>query len=370
MRIAYVSLHWPRTIHSGVGKKIAAQISAWQAAGHESQLFLHTHTIENFPDLLPGVTETYKQYDGFIGKFRTEIARSQALSRLIRKVAAWKPDCIYMRFNVYAFPLQRLFRISPVILEVVTNDLQQHAMLGKAYGFYNRITRSIALENCLGMVCISDELASHPSFAEFGKPVAVVGDGIDLSLFQLLPAPHNSQPRLVFIGSPGNPWHGVEKLVTLAQDCPGLIIDIIGYSHIPGVERLPGNVCLHGYLSGEAYYTILGKADAAISSLSLHTIGMQESSPLKTRECAALGIPLILPYRDTDLDRINHPCILRIPNRPDNLITHAKIIEQFIKEVQGKRLDGEDVRKAIDSKEKEKRRLQFIQQLLDRRKTS
>ncbi len=40
MRIAYVSLHWPRTLVSGVGKKIARQISAWTAAGHEVQFFM------------------------------------------------------------------------------------------------------------------------------------------------------------------------------------------------------------------------------------------------------------------------------------------------------------------------------------------
>ena len=370
MRIAYVSLHWPRTIHSGVGKKIASQINAWQAAGHETRLFLHTHTIEDPADLLPGAIESYQQIPGLIGKIRTEIDRSRALSRLITQVEGWQPDCIYMRFNVYAFPLERLFRIAPVILEVVTNDLEQHATLGMGYGLYNRLTRRMSLKRCSGMVCISHELAAHPSFTGYRKPVTVVGDGIDLSLFPPLPAPQNLQPHLVFIGSPGNLWHGVEKLVTLAQSCPDLIIDVIGYDHIENIKCLPGNIHLHGYLSGEAYRSILAQADAAISSLSLHAIGMQESSPLKTRECAALGIPLILPYRDTDLDSIDHPCILRIPNRPDNLITHAKVIEQFVRDVQGKRLDGVVVRDAIDSREKENRRLKFIQHMLDKSRLS
>ncbi len=370
MRIAYVSLHWPRTIHSGVGKKIAAQIHAWESEGHETQLFLHSHTIADPADLLPGVTETYQHYDGLIGKFRTEINRIRALFRLIQRVKEWMPDCIYMRFNVYAFPLHRIYKIAPVVLEVVTNDLQQHASLGKWYGLYNRLTRNIGLNRCAGLVCMTQELAADTGFARYKKPSVVVGDGIDLSSYKALPAPENTKPHLVFIGSPGNTWHGVEKLVDLAQSCPDLIIDVVGYDRIPEFDVLPKNLIMHGYLKSERYNKILAQADAAIGSMSMHILRMEEGALLKTRECAALGIPLILPYRDTDLDRINHPCILRIPNRPDNLITHAKIIEQFIKEVQGKRLDGEDVRKAIDSKEKEKRRLQFIQQLLDRRKTS
>lgn len=370
MRIAYVSLHWPRTIHSGVGKKIASQINAWQAAGHEVRLFMHTHTIENPADLLPGNVESYQQIPGSLGKIRTEIDRSRALSRLITQVKGWQPDCIYMRFNVYAFPLQRLFRIAPVILEVVTNDLEQHAMLAKWYGFYNRLTRTIGLRRCKGLVCMTNELATNIGFSRFGKPVVVVGDGIELSSYTPLPAPQNTQPHLIFIGSPGNPWHGVEKLIALARVCPGLIIDVVGYSRIPDVDIIPENLKLHGYLRSVEYQRIMAQADAAIGSMSLHILHMDEGAVLKTRECAALGIPLILPYRDTDLDSINHPCILRIPNRPDNLITHAKVIEQFVREVQGKRLDGAVVRNAIDSREKENRRLEFIQQILDKSRLS
>ena len=42
MRIAYVSLHWPRTRNNGVGKKIQSQIGTWNAMGHETRLFMHT----------------------------------------------------------------------------------------------------------------------------------------------------------------------------------------------------------------------------------------------------------------------------------------------------------------------------------------
>lgn len=370
MRIAYVSLHWPRTVHSGVGKKIAAQISAWQAAGNETQLFQHTHTIEQPAHFLPGVIETYPQHSGWMGKISTEIERSRALSRLIKKIAVWKPDCIYMRFNVYAFPLQRLFQIAPVFLEIVTNDIRQHATLGKGYALYNRLTRSIALKRCSGMVCISHELATNPEFAKYDKPEAVVGDGIVLSLYTPLPAPQNTKPHLVFIGSPGNVWHGVEKLIPLALRYPDMIVDVIGYNQIPYDGDLPENILLHGYLKGEAYQAILAQADAAVSSLALHTIGMEESSPLKTRECAALGIPLILPYHDTDLEIITNPCILRIPNQQDNVQANIELIGQFVSSMQGKRLNDAAMRKVIDSQEKEKRRLQFIQQILDRRKTT
>ncbi len=286
------------------------------------------------------------------------------------RVRAWRPDVIYLRFNVYAYPLQRLFDIAPVILEVVTNDIRQHAELGKGYALYNQFTRNIALRKCSGLVCISQELAHSNALSHSQKPVIVIGDGIDLKKYSIFPAPANEQPHLVFIGSPGNSWHGVEKLVTLAEHCEDLIIDVLGYSEIPEADDIPDNIKLHGYLSGQAYQNVLAQADAAISSLSLHSIGMEESSPLKTRECAAFGIPIILPYCDTDLDTIEHPCIFRIPNLPDNMQTHADLIGQFVRNMKGKRLDGEEIRNAINSQEKEQRRLLFFQQIVDGLKLS
>ncbi len=364
MRIAYVSLHWPRTIHSGVGKKIAAQIGAWRAAGNEVTLFLHSHTIKNVSDLLAGVIELYEVKSGFVGKILTEFNRNKALARLIGKIQTYQPDIIYLRFNVFAYPLQRLFRCAPVIIEAVTNDIQQHETLGKFYALYNRLTRRISLERCSGIVSISHELATLPAFANFHKPTIVVGDGIDLSKYPFIPAPKNIQPHLVFIGSPGNAWHGLEKLIPLAQRYPDLVIDVIGYDHMEGVQNPPVNIVLHGYLTGEAYQQVLATADSAISSLSLHSIGMEESSPLKTRECVAMGIPIILPYHDTDLEPIKHPCILRIPNTPDNVQAHAEEIYQFVCSMMGKRLDDPQIRDSIDSKNKESQRLDFFRKFV------
>jgi len=52
MRIAYVSLHWPRTRNSGVGKKIQSQIQAWKARDHDARLFMHTSSHEAQSDLI------------------------------------------------------------------------------------------------------------------------------------------------------------------------------------------------------------------------------------------------------------------------------------------------------------------------------
>ena len=133
----------------------------------------------------------------------------------------------------------------------------------------------------------------------------VISNGIDLSAFQPLDAPNNETPRLVFIGTPGYSWHGVDKLVELARTFPDLHIDIVGYDQLPEHEPLPPNLTLHGYLNADGYRKVMAGCDLAISTLALYRKGMEEACPLKTRECLAYGLPMVLPYVDTDLKDLN-----------------------------------------------------------------
>ncbi|MHC1783283.1 MAG: hypothetical protein AB9891_11130 [Anaerolineaceae bacterium] len=125
------------------------------------------------------------------------------------------------------------FRFSPVVMEINTNDVFQHGLLGLAYGFYNRLTRGIFLRRAAGLVCTSQELADAPEFSRYKKPGCVIANGVDLDLIKSVrKAPNNKIPHLVFIGTPGLPWHGIDKLVNLATEFPDVIIDLIGYDSL------------------------------------------------------------------------------------------------------------------------------------------
>ena len=71
MRIASISLHWPRTLNSGVGKKLDRQIKLWQAGGHEARLFMHTSRYAPLSDLVPAEVIPYDS----AGTARTELNR-------------------------------------------------------------------------------------------------------------------------------------------------------------------------------------------------------------------------------------------------------------------------------------------------------
>lgn len=360
MRIAYISLHWPRTLISGVGKKIVRQTSAWAAAGHEVQFFMHSVHREMEAPLIPG--EYFFYPEG--GRLKGEWERILAARRLLDAVKLYQPDIIYLRYGMYVYPIHRLALIAPLVEEITTNDLIQHEGLGTIYSLYNRLTRRIILRRTSGLVCLSNELAGSPFNAVFHKPTRVIGDGIDMENMQPLPAPNNLQPQLVFIGSPGSLWQGVDKLPSLAQTFPDLGIHVVGYDHIDGVNLLPENMKLHGYLKTEEYKKVLAGMDCAIGSLGLHRINLNESSPLKTRECLALGLPMVLPYKDTDLDDLECDFLLKIPNKEDNIQTYAQAIHDFAYQMRGRRVERGQILN-LDQTGKESRRLSFFKELLN-----
>ena len=360
MRIAYVSLHWPRTRNSGVGKKIHSQLAAWRAMGHEARLFMHTTPYEPQSELIEADYFFYAPSS----KLKMELNRIAAMSRMLEVIGKYKPDLIYLRYAMYVFSSHRLMDIAPVVSEINTDDRAQHKGLGRIYSLYNRLTRGILLRRARGLVAVSHELAVLPAFASFRKPTVVIANGIDMDSVRSLPAPDNDTPHLFFMGTPGYTWHGVDKLVTLARRYPDLSVHVVGYDSIDDMKPLPANLHLHGYLNREEYVKLLCQSDVALSTLALHRNNMDEASTLKSRECLAYGLPMVFAYRDTDLDELDCDFLLKIPNRPDNIENHAALVREFAYSMRGQRVDRNLIRNQIDSGLKEEQRLAFFEQVI------
>lgn len=360
MRIAYISLHWSRTLTSGVGKKIARQIDAWRSAGHEVEFFMHS--TEHAPELnlVPGQNFYYPQNN----KINMEWGRIRAARHLLEAVKSYKPDIIHLRYGMYVHPIQRLTFIAPVVEEINTNDITQHNELGKLYSLYNQLTRGILLNAVSGLIAMTNELAADPAFASYKKPTCVIANGIEMSSIQPFEAPNNRIPHVIFTATPGYYWHGVEKLITLAKNHPDLIIEVAGYDHIPGITDIPNNLKLLGYLQGVEYKQALARADISLGTLALHRKGMQEACPLKTREYLAYGIPMVIPYIDSDLHDLDSDCLLKIPNTEDNIQTHGKIIRDFAYQMRGKRVNRAQISK-LDDTQKEIERIAFFQKIIE-----
>lgn len=364
MRIAYISLHWPRKKASGIGRKIEEQIAAWRQAGHSVEFFSHRIPVDKPDELVEGVSFEYRPVAGFFGKILTEIHRCQAIPPMVRAIQGYKPDIIYLRWSMYVFPSHRIFRIAPVVVEINTDDVSQHEMLGLVYSLYNRITRRIYLSKAAGLVFTSAELRSCGSFAPYHRPGVVIANGIDLVHNPVIPAPHNQRPRIGFIGTPDLAWQGVDKIVRLAELCPDLDIDVIGFDGIHSDKAQPANLFFYGYLDKEEARAVLAGDDVGLGTLALHRKAMEEASPLKMREYLTYGIPVIIPYKDTDLDDLKVDTILRIENTEDTIERNWEIIRDFAHKMQGRRVDRDLISQRIDSQIKEGIRLKFFESCL------
>ena len=362
MRIAYISLHWPRQKTSSIGKKISAQTQQWRKLGHTTQFFSHMHSVEDNGSLIHGKYFTYEIDNQTL---KTEFGRINAIKKLISAVKTFTPDVIYLRWGMYVHPAKQILDIAPTVVEINTNDIEEHGLLNWGLSLYNRLTRSIFLGKSRAHVFMTGELAINPIFSKFNRPYRVIANGIDLIKTPFYEAPNNQQPRLIFIGTPGMPWHGVDKLINFGENNSDIQISIVGISRDSILKNVPENVKFHGYKTGQDFEDLLKSADAAIGSMSLHVNHMNEAAPLKIRDCVARGIPRILPYKDTDLHDLNCSEILNIPNNPHNLMTNNEIIREFIFAMRGKRIARDVVYNRLDLSIKEKARIEFFQSILD-----
>lgn len=354
MKIAYIA-HVNFTRHSGVAKKILGQTQTWRDWGHQAKIFWLTKREDLKPE--EAREEVAYLYKG--GPFSKE--RLRALNNLINDVLAWKPDIAYLRRDMVYPAFVTLARSTNLVIEINSDELAEIRQHSKLRSTYHYLTRPLLDKWAKGFVFPTMELAESPYFAKWEVPKCVIANGVVLDSLPVLEPPNNPFPVLVFIGTPGQPWHGVDKILAMAHSFPEWTFHVIGPSP-SDLTTPPPNVIAHGFLAFEQYLPIMAGADVAIGTLALHRNQMNEASPLKTREYLALGLPVIIGYRDTDFPQ-GAPFILQLPNTEDNVQSSLPCIRSFVENWRGKRVPRQEVMH-IDVKFKERARLKCFVDVL------
>jgi hypothetical protein len=313
VKIAYVC-HWNLAAADGVARKIEGQVRLWREAGHDAAVF----------EIRPG-------------------HRREETGRAVAAVRDLRPDIVYLRYDLYLPAVWRLLRDYRTIVEVNSNDRAETRGRGLPARLYNPSNRRRVLRAADGIVAVTHELAR-----EFPEPVAVVANGADPAAVPMLPAPANERPRAVFAGSPAMAWHGVDRLLELAGALPGVDFDLVG----PAVEQPPANVTVHGTLSGESYWAVLGRADIALGSLAMERAGLREGCPLKVREYLLAGLPVVIGYEDTDFPG-ELPWYLARLEDPEQ-------VRAFLASVHGRRAPRDELERRLSWQAKEAARLAFF----------
>jgi hypothetical protein len=356
MRIAYFA-HVNAARRSGVLHKVAGQIDRWSAAGHEVRLFVATRDRDDPWSERLGDAAVVRRYDGPLSRIRTMIA-------LVEGVRAFKPSLVYLRWDLFYPPMLRFPRRAPLVIEINTDDQAESALGSRVRSTYNRLTRGLLLSRARGFVFVTSELSGKPSFAGFRAVHRVVTNGVELAAYPSLPAVEGTAPRLAFVGTADQPWHGVDKLVDLAARRPAWRFDIMGLDADTALISgpAPANVSWHGAIDRAEVVEVLATADIGVGTLALHRKSMNEACPLKVREYLAVGLPILYGYADPDAEGLGRYA-LRIENTETNVIDALDAIDDFVTRSRGVRVPRAAV-VHIDVGVKEGRRLALFDELV------
>lgn len=354
MRIAYLGQMADVATENGISKKIRTQAHAWMREGHTVRYFALRPDTRVWQGMDRVDVELLAR-----GTYPGTISRSLTLCSRIRR---WSPDLIFFRYAYHSPGLPRLFRGIPTIAEINSDDLTEYGLtLSWPKRLYHRLTRKRVLQPIQAFTPVTHELARR--FAYLQRPMAVIGNSIDLREFEPLPpCDAGAAPRLVFVGSGGTPWHGLTRIGSLARLLIDVTIDVIGCDasdwNAAGAGVPPPNVRLHGALSLDRYLPLMAGASVAIGTLGLFEKRMEEACPLKVREYLALGLPVIAGYQDTDIPA-EADYFLRLPNNAAPLGPWKQTIIGFIDQWHGRRVPRSAVAH-LDVSAKETARLAFM----------
>lgn len=345
--------------NSGVIEKVTQQSKVWIENGYKVY-FLSTGTLTIYDENKIALHKI-KQPDinfGKLGNFIKFIYNFYFLPKLLDKIEF---DIIYMRYMRYIPVFASILKRHTVIMEINSDDILEYKLRSKFRYYYNLFTRNLILKHVNAFVSVSNELKERFEF--LGKPIIVIANGINTKNY-MVAKKKNDQQIFVFIGSPNQSWHGMDKILTMAKHYNDYLFYIIGSD---GIDSK--NVKYFGYLSQDEASVIISNADIGIATLSLYKKGLSEASPLKTRQYLACGLPIIYAYNDTDIDKEeNIDFTLQLDNSEKN-IDFNKIdlwIEKVFLNENISRKAREFAKNRLDFKIKEKKRLEFFNKIINR----
>lgn len=350
MKIAYIAA-WDAYQNSGVLTKLIGQVASANNLGVEAVLFLVSPRSDSdiffANDQVRIIESKFSGY--FNGTLKTYLSKLLTVSCLKNEVSIFQPDIVYYRQGMWYPGLVRaLSSVCPYIVEVNTDDEKEAQLFGVFKRFFYLNTRKFLLENSSGFVAVTDEIASK--LKVYGKPTISIGNGIDSRDIIPRQATNNVRPQLVFVGSPGYDWHGIDKLPVMAKLFREFDFHVVGYS---GYSKYK-NLLYHGYLGREKLRDLYQGMDVGLGTLALYRKGMEEACPLKVREYIAFGLPVIIGYYDKDID--GEDFVLNIGNTENNVEANVAEIRDFVFKMMNVTVRSDKV----DSKNKEKSRVDFL----------
>ncbi len=349
---------------SGVVKKVNSQIEEW--VNHKAEVFVLSIATTNSTGLENHITEKASLATTFIctrlrlrGTFFNMWNKVCSVYTILHTLREIKPDVIYLR-EMICFPgLIRITKIYPTIMEANTIFVDEARLGNPIRAYVVRMCQPILYKSLKGVVGVTNEISNH--FSKFKIPLKTIANGISFSKNgDIYKSAINDRPQIVFVGTPGMPWHGADLYHKMAQLIPDADFHLIG--PIVTSKKKCGNFFQYGYLGTKELNKMYSTMDIAVGSLALFRNNMEEACVLKVREYLKAGLPVIIGYNDVDIDHF--PFVLRIGNSEGAVEERINDIRKFILDMQFYKVPHEIIRDSISVEIKEKNRINFIQSVI------
>jgi len=332
MKILYLTYHG-LSEHSGISKKILAQVKGLRENGHD--VHLCTYIVDEKGQRKRMVDdECIENYGtGLWAKVKKRISYNS----IVRYAVANEIEFVYVRSfnNANPFTIQLFRNLKKngikIVMEIPTYPYDQEY---KGFSFITRlgikvdqIYRNQLASFTDGIVTFSNEKTI------FGQRTIRISNGVDFDSIPLYNKINRTTNDIHLIGvAEVHYWHGYDRLIAglgkYYQQSPNInvffhIVGGIGPSemynsiHAPGFQELIEKYNIHKYIIfhgtkyGKELTELFNQADFAIGSLARHRSHIDRIKTLKNREYAARGIPFI--YSETDEDFDNMPYVLKAP---------------------------------------------------------
>lgn len=314
--------------YSGITKKIAAQVVAFEKCGMQMELCFHDY--DNDQNSIIKVND--KHIANFGKGFASKLSKRFSYSAIYNYITANDINFIYLRSYNNANPflvdftakLKKDKRIC--VQEIPTypyDDEFKEAQKSDQLKLYlDKLYRN-ALASKLAYIITYTDLPTI-----FGQKTICISNGVDFDMIPIKKMYRDTFDSVVhlLIVAELHYWHGVDRAIagmanyykTMPQT--KAILHIVGKPYTPAGLKLQEQVkslkleefvLFHGPLWGEALDEVFELADIGIGSLGRHRSNIDKIKTLKNREYAARGIPFVYSETDEDFDKM--PYVLKVP---------------------------------------------------------
>jgi hypothetical protein len=366
MKIAY-SFTWPVGLNDGHTKKFMWNTDIWRKLGHDVKIFGIDTTGPEHTTEIQGTIYKRAERNSLLGRYQeSEIL----LKKLAAEIRNFNPDILYLQHQYYKNTLVKLMTEYPTILELNGDDTKM-PVIKSLFDWKNIIHRSIhiatrrkMLSKAVAFVGVTSEQEHLAAFKPFNKLFHCSPNAVPLSEYEILEStPERVLPKVALIySSPHYNYHGWDKILYLAEKTKN-ILNFVLIGPKPNFDLKPNMECT-GFIPRAQYQKVLATCDVGLGPLSFYKDGAIVASAIKTRECLAYGLPVIIGYQDDPLSGKELPWVLQLPSSDDNVSSNITKIIEFCQKSKGKRVPHSQTEQYIGLKKIEEAKLNFITNFL------